>query len=266
MASDDLINLYGRYLHRRKSATEATVSGHGRVLRQADRDLPFGLDAALENEVEDWLWRDDLEPNSRSAYYTSLTGFYRWAVNVAGVLTIDPTAKIERPKVAAGKPRVAKDEHVASIVRDAREPYRLWGQLAAYAGLRAIEIWRLHREHATPERLHVLRGKGNKTRYIPMHPVLWTAMQALPEGPITGKPNPHALANAFLIYCQRQGMRQMSLHRMRGWFATRSYQASKDIRAVQFNMGHSNPGVTARYIELDDQQIHAVIAGLPTFS
>ena len=266
MASDDLIKLYGKYLARRRSATEATVAGHGNVLRQLDRELPFGLDAALESELEDWLWRGDLAPNSRSANYTSMIGFYRWAVDVAGVLTIDPTVNIARPKVSPGKPRIAADDHVKYIVTQAREPYRLWGQLAAYAGLRAIEIFRLHREHITADRLHVLRGKGNKARYVPVHPVLWTAVQDLPDGPITGKPNPHALANAFLIYCQRRDMAKMSLHRMRGWFATRSYQASKDIRAVQANMGHSNPGYTARYIEVDDDQVAAVIAGLPTFA
>jgi integrase len=266
MANDDLIRLYGKYLERRKSATVATITGHSRTLRQADRELPFGLDAAAENEIEDWLWRGGLEPNSRSANFTSVVGFYRWAAGVAGVLTLDPTRNIERPKVALGKPRVAVDEHVQFIVTQASEPYRLAGTLAAYAGLRAIEIWRLHREHVTPDRLHVKLGKGNKQRYVPVHPALWDAVKDLPEGPVTDKPSPHALANTFLRYCQRAGMRNMSLHRMRGWFATRSYRACKDIRAVQANMGHTNPGVTARYIELDDSQVQAVIAGLPTFA
>ena len=163
-----------------------------------------------------------------------------------------------------GIPRVATDEYVRFLVTAAPEPHRLYAILGAYAGLRCVDISRLQREHISAERIHVVRSKRNKTRLVPMHPDIWQAVRDLPAGPVTDR-SPRQISTNFFRFCQRRGMVSMSHHRLRGWYASRSYRHSKNLLAVKQNMGHSHPNTTARYIELDEDQVQAAVDGLPRF-
>jgi integrase/recombinase XerC len=168
--------------------------------------------------------------------------------------------------VKEGLPRVATDEQVRTILTQARQPYRLWAQLACYAGLRCIEIWRLHREHITEQALSVHRGKGEKARIIPTHPVIWKAVKDLPPGPLAKVADERQLSTNFLLHAQEVlGLYGVSMHRLRGWMATTSYRKTKDVRALQRALGHANVSTTVRYIAVADEQLQAITDALPTF-
>jgi len=262
MPTTDLIDRYLTDLHER-GCTEATLTEYRKNLTRADRELPLGLEPANTNELKAWMYRRGLEPASIKTYRAALRGFFRWA-NEVGELDWDPTAKLAAPKVPEGLPRVARDEQVRWAIHDTPEPLKLWAVLAAYAGLRCIEISRLHRETVTEQIVTVRRGKGDKARLVPTHPLVWASIRALPPGPITDL-TPKQISLKFLRYSQRCGLREMSMHRLRGWFCTNGYRSSKDLLAMQRSMGHAKPDTTARYVELTDGQIRAVVDGLPTF-
>lgn len=267
MASEDLIRLYEAHL-RERECTDATLQTFGRTLRVVDRDLPCGLDLANEEEIRAWIWRDGLKAASRNAYYSAVTGFFRWAVDHAGVLDFDPTRRIARPKVPPRIPRVATDDQVARVLSGAGDPFQLWARVAAYSGARCIEIHRMHREHVTAQRTLIPCGKGNKPRVVPTHPIVWTAVEALPAGPlVTTHDHPNLMSRDFIGHCQRRlGMRGMSLHRLRGWWATKMYKQTRDLLSVQQGMGHANPRETAGYIDIEDTELAALVGGLPTFA
>ncbi|HZM83748.1 MAG TPA: tyrosine-type recombinase/integrase [Candidatus Limnocylindrales bacterium] len=266
MASEDLIRLYQAHL-RERECTDATIRTFTRTLRVVDRDLPYGLDLANEEELRAWIWRDGLTAASRNCYYSAIHGFFAWAVEHAGVLDFDPTRRIARPKVPPRMPRVAADEHVAAVLAKTADPYLLWAKIAAYAGARCIEIFRMRREHITPQRTIIPRGKGDKPRAVPTHPIVWTAVQTLPGGPIvTTHDHENEMSRDFIGHCQRRiGVRGISLHRLRGWWATKMYKQTKDLRAVQQGLGHANPRETAGYIDIEDTELFALVRGLPTF-
>lgn len=261
MASDDLIALFMISM-KEDGNTEASRATYKAILSNADKALPYGLDCANEDELKAWLWRDGLSDNSRATYYGGISAFFEWGVK-AGVLDFNPAARIKRPKAPLGFPRVAASAHVAYMVNEAPEPYRLWSKLAAYGGLRCIEVSRLHTEHVGQETTALHRGKGDKPRIVATHPIVLEAVRELPPGAITDY-TPKEISDRYTRYCIRKGMR-LSMHRLRGWYATHGYRATKDIRAVQRSLGHANPATTARYIDVSDEQLGAVASGLPVF-
>lgn len=262
MPADDLIEIFSVHL-RAASKTQRTIDGYTYFCRRADAELPYGLDCATEEELRAYLWRGDYKPASRALRYAALKAFFAWAVE-HDYLDFDPMVRIARPKVRAGVPRVAADDIARRILTDAKEPHRLHAKLAAYAGARCIEIHRLRREDITKDYI-TLRGKGDKDRQIPTHPVIWAAVEHLPAGPITDLPDEKAVSNRFSRYCREHYGVKFSLHRLRGWFATTAYNATKDARAIQTLLGHSDLATTTRYILSAIPQQRAVVDGLPTF-
>jgi integrase/recombinase XerC len=264
MAIDDLLEPFAAHL-REESRSPRTIRDYKRLMLALDRDLPYGADIACEEELRNWLWRDGLAPASRAVYHAAIRCFYTWAA-ARGIIDFDPSADIPRPKVPAGLPRVATDEQVRIILTQAREPYLLWAKLACYGGLRCIEVWRLKREDVTERTIRVHRGKGNKAREIPTHPVIWQAVEDLPTGPLVHVADEHQLSTNFLLHCQEVlGLHGVSMHRLRGWMATTTYAATKDVRALQRALGHSNLATTAGYIGVSDDQLQALISALPVF-
>lgn len=258
----DLIEAYLAHL-REAGCTDDTTKTYGWILNTAHRGLPSGLDIANEPELRAWLWRDGLRPSSRATYYGALTGFFRHHT-ASGELDFDPMAAIPRPKVPQGLPRVAKDAEVQIVLTQAADPYRMWGKLAAYCGLRCVEIERLDREHIGQAATKVHRGKGDKVRIVPTHPIVWEEVRDLPPGPITDLDR-EGISNRFKKACVRMGVPGLSMHRLRGWFCTKGYGATKDLRAMQKAMGHANPATTVLYIDTPDDDVAAAVNGLPTF-
>lgn len=248
---------------RERSCTKATLDAYTYQLDRADKDLPFGLDTSTEQEIRAWIWRGDLKQSSRALALSAITGFFRWAVK-AGRVDFDPTVGIPHPRVRPGIPRVATDEHVEMLTGYAREPYRLQATLAAYAGLRCIEVYRQHREEITEQQVRIY-GKGDKPRVVPTHEVLWAAVKDLPPGPLTTAASQRQISTNFQRYCVREAQIPMSMHPLRAWFATTMYRATKDLQAVSQMLGHANLAVTARYLGMGEQEMRAAISSLPVF-
>lgn len=260
MTAQDLIGEYMTHL-RERSCTERTITTYAYHLTQADMRLPYGLDTSTEQEIRSWLWREGLAPSSRALVHSALSGFFTWAIR-AGELDFNPAAEIPRPRVPVGLPRVASDESVEMLVLHAREPYRLWAELAAYAALRCIEVYRLDRAHITEQEIRVY-GKGSKYRLVPTHPRIWQSVKDLPAGPVSGAPSERRISTNFQRYCLAEKLPNMSMHRLRAWCATKMYRATKDLQAVQRLLGHANLATTARYLGMGEDVMRAAINALP---
>jgi integrase/recombinase XerC len=267
MAAEDLIKLFLTHM-RSESAEDSSRETYEYWLNRADKELPAGLDIATEDELKTWLWRDNnrgqsYAPASRALMHASLTQFFEWAVEY-DYLDFDPMRRVARPKVPVGAPRVATENQARLLLTDAKQPYRLFAQLAGYASLRCIEIWRLTREDITEESIKIL-GKGSKHRPVPTHPLIWESVKDLPPGRITNLPSRQAVSNRFGRYCEERYKMRLTLHRMRGWFATEGYKVKKDPRALQVLLGHSNLATTTRYIAAALPQQQDIISSLPVF-
>lgn len=283
-----MTDLIAQYVAHLRSAGMSARTRYYReqLLRRLDRELPLGLYEATIEELEHWLAGPD-EPvrpgdpdpwcrQTQATYHGHIVGFYRWASDPARPvgLRYDPSAGLIRPKVPDGRPRPVSVEELHRARSHLIQPWRLYVELAAFAGLRAIEISRLDRQDVTKDEINVRRGKGDKPRRIDTAPDLWAVIQTLPPGPVARGPSgarisPNKLSERVSTHLTRIGMPDVTLHRFRHFFATNLLDEGAEVTAVQDAMGHGSLRTTAVYLHLTSRQrakLRKAIRALPALA
>jgi integrase len=268
----DIITEYLDWL-RLCGRSRRTIGARRDILGRVDTDLSCGLELATAEELKGWIYRDEWSDSTRETYYGAVKSFFVWATNPLDVrLDYDPTVLLPRPAAARGLPRPVTDEQLARILSESADPYLIWSLLAAYEGLRCCEIAQLDREDIDPRSVLIRRGKGGKPGVVPTHPAVWAAVRDLPAGPLAvtdhGSPaTAQWVSIRTALYFRRQlHMPGVALHRLRHWFGTTTYKATRDIRVTQELLRHSSPTTTAIYTLVNDEERVAAIHALPTFT
>lgn len=198
---------------------------------------------------------------SRRSMRSSWQRFYAWA-NKTGRLDTDPAAQlapIRLPRVVA---RIADDNKVIAALSKATARDATMILLGRLAGLRLSEITTLRTEHREGTVLRV-KGKGEHTRMVPIHPDLLEALTRLERivgagyyfpGRFGGHMHPTAVGK--IIY-RTTGCNP---HSLRHAAATAAYGSTKDLRGLQEWLGHKNLSATERYVHVRPEQIRAISA------
>lgn len=257
---------------RRAGRTDATIAGRREILFRLNRDLPYGIGQAAPRDLAEWLYRDEWGRNTKATYYAALKCFYAWAADPKDPwISFDPMADLEPCTRTRGTARPVTDEQLAKILTEAAEPFRLWALIAAYQGLRAIEISRLDREHITEQQLIVVRGKGDRPRAHDTHEDVWRAVKDLPPGPIA-RTREGDRADAFYVSIQtaqhfRYALKMpgVGLHRLRHWLGSTVQREYRDIRVTMAVLGHLSLSSTQVYTAASDQQQRDARSTLPRF-
>lgn len=248
-----------------------TIDARADILSRIDRDLPHGLCASNADELRGWIFQDRFSDQTIGTYYGAASAFFTWATSQAcpSPLDFSPMSIVPPPKVPRGLPRPVSDEQLRRLLTESRQPYQLWALLAAYQGLRCCEIAGLHREHVDGQGLIVVRGKGGKPGMLPTHPQVWAAVRDLPPGPIAWtdkgtRANARWVSIRFALHTRRDlKMPGVGLHRLRHWYGTNLYRATRDIRRTQELMRHSSPTTTAIYTLISDEERRLAVEALP---
>lgn len=224
-----------------------------------------------------FLARSDWTAETRKSARASVRGFYRWAES-AGRILANPAARLSPVLTPRALPRPAPDSAVMAALERADDRTRLALMLAALAGLRRTEIATLHARDIRPGSLSI-RGKGGHGRIVPLHPDLDAALQAelhrrrtghtgtgwAPGGDPLGWifPAPHG----WHLSPDRIGRLiadvlppGWSAHTLRHRFASQTYAAQRDLRAVQELLGHARPETTARYAAVPGDALTSAVA------
>lgn len=258
-----------------KYEQDTTITDRCEILYRLDRDLPLGLIEATIEELESWLARPRWSRQTKATYYGHIVGFYRWAAdpNRTPHLSFDPSSSLSRPKVPDTEPWPVTNDELSQVFAHAQGMFLLYCLLAAYAGLRPIQICNLTREHVTEEAI-IVKGKGGKTTTIPTHPEIWAAVRDFPRGPIAtvlGRPaTPDYVSNCTSRHLNKVlGPNDITLRRLRHWFGTTLLLekelggAGANLRTVQELMGHSTPSTTAIYTKITERQRRIAVSALP---
>lgn len=268
----EMIEAYLEHL-RRAGRTEATLEGRSEILHRLNRELPFGIGQTNTEELSCWLYRDEWSQNTRATYWRAIRSFYSWAANPKDAwLDGDPSEEMETVQTVRGVARPVTDEQLRRILTEAPEPIRTWALLAAYEGLRCVEISRLDREHITEQHLFVVRGKGDRPRVHDTDPLVWAAVKDLPRGPLAvgedgERLTPFEVSLRAAHHFRRQmSMPGVSMHRLRHWLGVTMQREFKDIRVTQAALGHVSLSSTQIYTAATDEQQRAARASLPRFS
>lgn len=266
-----LIEQYLDWLRMRGSSPR-TITARREILGRVNASLSYGIEAASADELGAWIYRDQWSSATRETYYGAVRAFFVWACNPHDPkLDFDPSSLLPRPKVHRGLPRPVTDEQLHHILTHAAEPYRLWALLAAYQGLRCIEIAGLRREDVTEQHLRIVYGKGGRPGLLPTNEAVWKAVRPLPPGPLAwtthGAPADEKWVSIrTAVYFRRHlDMPGVGLHRLRHWFGTNLMRETGNLRVVQELMRHSSPTTTAIYTLITDGERLAAIQALPKF-
>src|ERR1700754_945325 len=223
----EMIDAYLKHLHDDENATEDTLAGRQRILLRISRELDYGLGRTSHQQLADFLYRDEWSQNTKATYFRAIKSFYDWATAPDDPwLEFNPAARLTRVKTADSVARACTDDELQQILAKAKEPYRTWAILAAYMGLRCIEIARLEREHITREQLIVVKGKGGRPRVHDTDELVWETVKDLPPGPIARRAddgrqatNQYVTARSAYHFRSTCGV-DVTMHQLRHWLGT----------------------------------------------
>lgn len=258
----EVLSLYEADMHFR-NLQPGTINVRHRYLLRLSRDIGFAN--VTEQNLTVWLSRP-ISPKTRSMYISTFHSFFQWALrgnqgkpiyqpDEEGVAHV-PTMNIAKPRNHPRHPRPMPIDDIRHALKSADPMIRCWITLGAYEGMRCQEIAFLAREDVNEltNTLEVVKGKGDKQRFVPLHPEVLKTLQEFPW-PASGR----LWSDETAASVSRKGNRflhslgiKATMHQLRHFFGTMAYQASAgDIILVQGLLGHSSPSTTAGYAAAD---------------
>lgn len=209
----------------------------------------------LRGMLSDPSWAPETRKSARSVF----RGFYRWA-HGDGLLEQDPAVGLESIRVPGGVPRPAPEHLVEQLLRHDDSRIGLMVMLAAWGGLRAAEISRVHSRDLVVDEL-LIRGKGGKVRAVPiMQPRLLEALQQLDGWAFPNGLGAHLSPGHVSKLLSAAMPVGWTAHTLRHRCATVAYAGTRDLLAVSQLLGHSRPETTQRYVRLPADAVRAAAA------
>jgi integrase/recombinase XerD len=268
---NDLIELHLQWAKAAKYAA-TTLEIREVVLRLADRQLPYGLNA-IADEIEVWLGNSTARRNGKddpwkaktcALYFWHLSEFYTWGVR-CGRMEANPMVWLKRPTVPPAEPRPCTNTQV-TILLGARQPHRLGVVLAAYAGLRCCEIARLTPADVDQDYIRV-RGKGGKVATVDMHPRVWAELADFPgSAPFFvqagGRANARSVSCDAAKYFRHTLGVPVTMHQLRHWYVTCVYE-EEGLEVARQAARHRSLISTQGYAQLRNGQRRRGILALP---
>lgn len=240
----------------RKGVAAMVARNIGRTLAEVSEDDIIGLCGARN-------WSNDYRRGVR----TTLVQFFDWAVFHGRHPGPNPARVL--PKVAESKPRPRPvgDDMWIQLLADAPPREALMARLAAEAGLRRAEVAQVHKDDLIEEPdgwSLVVHGKGGKQRIVPIKAALADAIRShrhgwSPEGFLfPGSHNGHLTPEHVGVLISRLLPAGWSMHKLRHRYASRGFQGTGNIRAVQEALGHASVATTQRYTAVSGRDVRAV--------
>ncbi|MFT4281570.1 tyrosine-type recombinase/integrase [Microbacterium sp.] len=253
--------MHARFLdhitHARRQST-ATVRLRDVYLRQLEQVVD--LTAATTTDLIAWVNNPDWSPCTTNAAIATARAFYRWA-HETGLIDTNPAAPLRRVSIPPKRPRVATAEHIDTGLATGNPTMQAIILLGAECGLRVHEIAKLHTDDRRGEWLDII-GKGGQQRTVHTSPELARLLDQLAPEPGWYFPSPrggHIVPATIRNWMRRHvGTNPHSLRHRAG---TTVYQRTgNNLRLTQVFLGHRDPGTTAIYVHINDDDLRAASA------
>jgi len=216
---------------------------------------------------------------SLQRFLSSVRGFYRWLMRekLAGH---NPATSVRAPRSPRKLPQTLDADTVGRLldiptdspiaIRD-----KAIMELIYSSGLRLAEVTGLEWNKVdVPGGMVIVKGKGNKSRMVPVGRVAVEALLAWRREQVSlsgfdtsavftskrgGALSRRAVQARIRHWARHQGLPQRVYpHLLRHSFASHMLESSGDLRAVQELLGHSNISTTQIYTHLDFQHLASV--------
>lgn len=268
LASAVVIGDYLRWMRTRNLSPETLRASHS-TLHGLSRHTRTCLTDLAPAHLLDWQAHRAtvVAPSTLRTQTSCVRAFYRWAL-LEERITIDPTLRMQTPKVAAMLPRPIDEHLLVQALEAGDDRMRAILGLAAFAGLRAHEVaglaWRNVWLDTTEPYLRIV-GKGSKEGLVDLSPALVDILAALParRGPVitkangTGRVTANGLSSAANRHLRACGIDD-TFHALRHRFVTVVCRIG-GIRTAQEAARHASPTTTAGYARVARRDSRPVV-------
>lgn len=231
------------------------VARHTRTCSPAEVDLACLVRVHSENDY----WSSDYRKGVRAA----LVSFFDWCCR-EGHAEHNPAEALPKVSGSSPRPKPATDAVWEDLVARAEPRELLMARLACEAGMRRAEVSLCHSDDlldGIDGPSLIVHGKGGKQRVVPITDDLAAAIRAhrptpgyLFPGQIDGHISAHYVGK-LISDLMPPGW---SMHKLRHRYATRGYQGTGNLRAVQEALGHASVATTQRYTAVAARDLRAV--------
>ena len=279
ISSDRLIDGFIDNIWLEKGLSQNTLNAYRQDLSNFSNWLkPVNLDNADRITLLDYLayrLKQGYSSRSTARSLSSLRAFYAYLLSKS-LISDNPTAKIQSPKLGHSLPKILSEEDVEKLINapNTKEPLglrdRAMLELLYACGLRISELINLEVLNLNIRQGVVkVLGKGSKERLVPMgEPALDWISDYLTYGreqllTDTKKSSILFLSNRgtgmtrqtfwyrIKLYANKAGVDQsLSPHTLRHAFATHLINHGADLRTVQLLLGHTSLSTTQIYTEV----------------
>jgi len=299
---DTLVEAWLALLGEQRRYAAHTIAGYRRDLAALRRCHPgLALDAFTESHIRQALGRlhaQGLKPRSLARALAAWRGYFEWRAPTAG-LERNPAHGVRAPRIPRTLPKALSVDHAQALLDRSGLPpvesiierrdlamfevlYSSGLRLAELVGLDHVPLreggYVSHSWIQLDEGEAVVRGKGGKTRIVPLGGRAveavraWLAVRAelLPPQPDPGtraalflgargaRISPRVVQLQLDRLARRVGLPlRVHPHSLRHSFASHLLQSAQDLRAVQELLGHANISTTQIYTRLDFQHLAA---------
>jgi integrase/recombinase XerD len=270
-----------------------TIESYRRDLRQFGDWLLKKTDKRLANAIEDDIAaylavcvskKPAMRPSTQSRLLSSLKRFYRHSL-LKGMVTADPTIRLDAPKQARRFPKTLSESDVESLLAapDTANPVglrdRAMLELIYACGLRVSELVGVKQSHLDLNAgvIRVL-GKGAKERLVPLgeEAIAWIdkyQREARTEI-LSGRASDYLFVTVRGESMTRQTFwhllkrhasksvpgKSLSPHTLRHAFATHLLNHGADLRVLQLLLGHSDISTTQIYTHVANERLKTLHA------
>ncbi|MCK4678583.1 MAG: site-specific tyrosine recombinase XerD [Bacteroidales bacterium] len=237
----------------------------------------------LKNFVQ-WINEIGLSARSQARIISGIKGFYKYLL-IENIITKDPTAMLESPRIGRKLPDTLSVEEIDSIMSniDMSKPEgprnKAILETLYSCGLRVSELIDLKISNLYFESGFIkVTGKGNKERLVPVGSVAIKFIRQYIEhirnhleikkdcSDIIFLNRRGGKLSRVMVYliikdlAEKSGIRKkISPHTFRHSFATHLVEGGADLRAVQEMLGHESITTTEIYTHLDREYLRETI-------
>jgi Site-specific recombinase XerD len=246
-------------------ARPGTIALRRYQVERVSRSMPAGPERVTTDALATWLGSRGWDRSTLRSYRAALRSFYRWAVET-GRLERSPAEALPSPGVTPPSPRPTPEIVYREALARADERVRLMLRLGAELGLRRAEVAAVHARDVELDLVGYslrVRGKGGKTRVIPMPDDLAREVLRRAGGGylFPGADGGHLSPRWVGKLVSRIMPAGWTMHTLRHRAASRWYAVDHDIVTTQQLLGHSSLATTQAYVVApDDARRRLVLA------
>lgn len=278
---------YIEYLHIERGLSNNTEEAYR-------NDIMFFVDFLEEENIDSFeqimrshinryirkLRQESYAASSVTRKIASLRGWFKWMVG-SEMISTDPTAGLEQPKMARHLPKVLTVNELATIFSEELPPLETAIlELLYAAGLRVSELANLTLQNINLDQNYVrCIGKGSKERLIPIGKKAEKAIQNylsdrdtiifrndLKTNKLFLDENGKAISRQKIykiIHTLGEKIdKNISPHTIRHSFATHLLENGADLRVVQELLGHSDVSTTQLYTHISKKRLKDIYFGI----